>query len=83
MNPKERGRSFGIALDLVKQYLKNGNFSDWGHYYAGNYGYAISTLPEMELLKTLQKYSPLIIFDVHPVSSADTAAEIAKWLTTL
>jgi hypothetical protein len=81
MDPKERGKNFGMALELVKQDLKKGNFTDWGHYYAGNYGHLTTTLPELELEKTLQKYSPLIIFDVHPVTSADTAAEVAKFLT--
>jgi hypothetical protein len=83
MDPKERGKNFGFALDLVKQDLKKGSFTDWGHYYGGNYGYLTSTLAEVELEKALQKYSPLIIFEVHPVTSADTAAEVAKWLTTL
>jgi hypothetical protein len=81
MDPKERGKNFGMALELVKDDLKKGNFTDWGHYYAGNSGYVTTELPELELEKTLQKYSPLIIFDVHPVGSADTAAKVAKWLT--
>ncbi len=79
---KERGAGWLAMMEMIKQDLKQGKDLDWGCFTGEPRGYSISERDsEVELTKDLQRYSPFVTFEVHPVMSADQIAEVAKSLT--
>jgi hypothetical protein len=65
-------------LEMVKAELKAGRLTDWGHYCNGSSGYCIVEGTETDMVPTLLKYSPYILFDVKPVISVDQSIEANK-----
>ena len=62
-------------LEMVKATLKSGKLMDWGVYCDGFSGYVIAEGNETDILATLLKWMPYIIFDVKPVANVDQAIE--------
>jgi hypothetical protein len=55
--------------------LKSGGFRDWGVYCNGFNGYVIAEGTEADILVSLLKWMPYVLFDVHPVANVDQAIE--------
>ncbi len=62
-------------LEMVKADLKSGKFADWGVYCNGFSGYLIIEGSEVDIMPTLLKYMPHVLFDVKPVINVDQAVE--------
>ena len=78
VDPKERAQSWLLMTDIIKQDLKEGKDSDWGCFVGQPKGYAISEQSELDIIKDLQRFYPLVKFEVHQVVSADDIATVAK-----
>jgi hypothetical protein len=81
VNPKERAAAWSAMLNMIRQGLKEGTYTDWGGFVGETRGYAVSTMTDVELSKDLQKYFPYIKFQVHQALSAEQVAEVTKSLT--
>jgi hypothetical protein len=62
-------------LEMVKAALKSGEIADWGTYCNGFSGYCLIEGTEADILPSLLKYMPYILFDVKPVVNAYQAIE--------
>jgi len=73
---REKMAKLNLAmLEPVKAALKSGDFKDWGIYCDGFNGYAIVEGNESEILATLLKWMPHILFDVHAIVNVDQSIE--------
>ena len=80
-NPKERGVEFSMFMKLIEQDIKNGILKDWGLFVGEDHGYSVIQGTEVEVIKKVQQYSPLVYFAAHPIASLDQAGEMIKALT--
>jgi hypothetical protein len=82
VDPKERGAAWIAMANMVKQDMKDGKITDWG-LFAGesDKGFNVSSMTEVELSKSLQRYYPYVTFKVSQILSIDQAIEVAKSLT--
>ena len=78
VNPKERGAAWASMLNMIKQDMKDGKISDWGSFAGEGKGYSVSTMTELELAKSLQRFFPYVTFQVHQIMSVDQTAELAR-----
>ena len=81
VNPKERGAGWNILMEMVKQDMKKGITKDWGAFVGELNGYSIGEGSEVELMNSLQQYSPFVHFKVHPIASVSQVEEVIKALT--
>ena len=77
----KRGAMWGMMVDMIKQDLKEGREEDWGAFVGETRGYSVSERSEVDILKDLQRFYPLVKFEVHQVVSVEQVAEVAKSLT--
>ena len=75
---KERAVLFNGMLEMIKQQMKDGITKDWGVFVGEGRGYSINEQSPVELAATLQKYYPLVEFEVHQVLTVDEMAEVFK-----
>ncbi|HEY41027.1 MAG TPA: hypothetical protein G4O18_04110 [Dehalococcoidia bacterium] len=80
-NPKERGVTFTMMVDLIKEDIRANIHTDWGAYIAGGKGYAVSEGDELELAKLMQRFVPFVKFEIHQVMTIDQVGELAKSLS--
>ena len=78
VDAKERAAAWLAMTDIIKQDLKEGKDTDWGCFVGQTRGYAITEQSEIDLMKDLQRFFPLITFETHQVVSIDDIAELAK-----
>ena len=78
VDSKERAQSWLLMTDIIKQDLKEGKDSDWGCFVGQPKGYTISEQNELTVMKDLQRFFPLVKFEVHQVVSVDDIAALAK-----
>ena len=78
VDPKERAQSWLLMADIIKQDLKEGKDSDWGCFVGQTKGYAISEQSDLNIMKDLQRFFPLVKFEAHPVVSVDDIATLGK-----
>lgn len=81
VSPKERGAGWKALMDMVKQDMKKGFTKDWGAFVGELSGYAVDEGTELELMNTLQQYTPFVHFKVHPIASVSQVEEMIKALT--
>ena len=81
VNPKERGVGTGMLLELVKQDLKEGKIKDWGVFAGEHAGYSVLEGNEMDILNLIQRYTPFVYFETHPIASVAHLDEMIKVLT--
>jgi hypothetical protein len=80
VSPKERGAGWNALMEIVKQDMKKGITKDWGAFVGELRGYSIGEGSEVELMNTLQQFSPFVHFKVHPISSVSQVEEMIKAL---
>jgi len=68
-------------VDMIKQDLAEGREEDWGNFVGETRGYTIAERSEVDIAKDLQRFYPMVKFEVHQVASVDQVAELAKSLT--
>ncbi len=78
VNPKERGAGWHALMEVVKQDMKKGITKDWGAFVGELCGYSIGEGSELELMNSLQQYSPFVHFKVHPIASVSQVEEMIK-----
>lgn len=78
--PEESGKLYLPMLEMVKADLSAGKLIDWGQFTNGREGYAISESSESDLFATMQKWVPVIEWQVFPVLSAEQSIEAIKQL---
>ncbi|MGZ3493900.1 MAG: hypothetical protein ACXWM6_04265 [Thermodesulfobacteriota bacterium] len=78
VSPKERGAGWKALMEIVKQDMKKGITKDWGAFVGELRGYSIGEGSEVELMNTLQQFSPFVHFKVHPISSVSQVEEMIK-----
>jgi hypothetical protein len=81
ISPQERGAGFNGLLEGVKEDIRKGLIKDWGSFVGELNGYAVAEGNEIEVGNTIQRYVPFVIFEVHPVMSAEQVGEVVKALT--
>jgi len=81
VSAKERGIGFDMLLEMVKQDMKKGITKDWGVFVGEHSGYAVNEGSELEVMNTVQQYTPFVSFKVHPVGSVSQVDEMIKALT--
>jgi hypothetical protein len=81
VNPKERGAGWNALMQVVKQDMKKGITKDWGSFVGELRGYSIGEGSELELMNSLQQYSPFVHFKVHPIASVSQVEEMIKAMT--
>jgi hypothetical protein len=67
-----------VLLEPVKADLSAGKLIDWGQFANRREGYAISELSESDLFAMMQKWVPVIAFEVLPVLSVEQTMEAIK-----
>ena len=77
---KERGVEFKMLMKVIKQDIKKGILKDWGVFVGENHGYSVVQGTEVEVIKAIQLYTPLVYFAVHPIASVTHAGEMIKTL---
>jgi hypothetical protein len=78
VDAKERGAGFNMLVDMVKEDIKTGKTKDWGAYVGEYFGYTIAEGTELEIMNQLERFSPFIIFKVHPIASITQVEEYIK-----
>jgi hypothetical protein len=81
VSPKERGTGWGALMELVKQDMKKGVTKDWGAFVGERHGYSINEGTELDIMASLQQYSPFVHFKVHPIASVGQVEELIRALT--
>ena len=81
IDPKERGSAWGMLMAMVRQDIEKGITKDWGVFIGERYGYAVLEGTEVEVMNSLQKYVPFIIFKVHAIGTENQANEMIKALS--
>jgi len=67
-------------IGMVKQDMKKGITKDWGAFVGELRGYSIGEGSELELMNSLQQYSPFVHFKVNPIASVSQVDEVIKAL---
>ena len=62
-------------LEMVKADLKSGKLADWGVYCNAFSGYCFIEGTEADIMPTLLRYMPYVLFDVKPAINVDQAIE--------
>ena len=78
VDSKERAQAWLMMAEIIKQDLKEGKDSDWGCFVGQTRGYAITEQSEIDVMKDLQRFFPLVKFETHQVVSVDDIATLAK-----
>jgi len=78
VNPKDRGAGWNALMETVKQDMKKGITKDWGAFVGELRGYSIGEGSELELMNSLQQYSPFVHFKVHPIASLSQVEDMIK-----
>ena len=81
VDPKQRGQGWGLLMRMVRQDIENGITTDWGGFVGEASGYSILEGPELEVMKSLQKYVPFCIYEVHPIATESQVNEMIKALS--
>ena len=81
VNPKERGAGWNALMGMIKQDIKKGINKDWGAFVGELAGYSVVEGSELEVMNTLQQYTPFVSFKVHPIASVSQVEEMIKALT--
>jgi hypothetical protein len=66
---------------MVKEDIKKGIIKDWGAFVGEVNGYSITEGTEVEIGNMIQRYTPFVYFNVHPVASVSHVEEVIKALT--
>ena len=75
---KERGVGFDMLLGMVKDDIKKGITKDWGAFVGEYFGYTIVEGTEQDILNQLERYSPFVLFKVHPIASITQVENMVK-----
>ena len=80
VSPQEQRAMLEGSIAMVEQDAKTGISKDWGQFVAGMRGYGIVEGTEVEIATMLQKYTPFVQFELHPVMSARMVKQAIKAL---
>lgn len=61
---------------MVRQDFEKGITKDWGSFVGESSGYAVFEGTEVEVMKSLQKFVPFCMFQVHPISTESQVNEM-------
>lgn len=75
---KERGIGFEMLLGIVNDDIKKGITKDWGAYVGEYKGYSVVEGTEVDVINQLERFSPFVIFSVHPIASVANVGEMIK-----
>jgi hypothetical protein len=75
---KERGIGFEMLLGIVNDDIKKGITKDWGAYVGEYKGYSVVEGTEVDVINQLERFSPFVIFNVHPIASVTNVGEMIK-----
>ena len=78
MDIKERGIGFEMLLGIVNDDIKRGITKDWGAYVGEYKGYSVVEGTEVDIINQLERFSPFVIFKVHPIASVANVGEMIK-----
>ena len=78
MDIKERGIGFEMLLGIVNDDIKKGITKDWGAYVGEYKGYSVVEGTEVDVINQLERFSPFVIFKVHPIASVANVGEMIK-----
>jgi hypothetical protein len=76
VDPKERGGGYKLLMSLVRQDMETGVTKDWGCFVGEKFGYCVVEGTEVDVMNMVQKYSPYVIFQTHPVASEEQVNEM-------
>jgi len=80
VDPKERGAAWSAMMEMVKKDLEKGILKDWGAFVGEGRGFGIMEGTETEISINLQRYSPYVHFETHPIMSVSQVGEMLKAL---
>lgn len=75
---KERGIGFEMLLGIVNDDIKKGITKDWGAYVGEYKGYSVVEGTAVDVINQLERFSPFVIFHVHPIASVANVGEMIK-----
>jgi hypothetical protein len=78
LDTKERGIGFEMLLGIVNEDIKKGVTKDWGAYVGEYKGYSVVEGTEVDVINQLERFSPFVIFNVHPIASVTNVGEMIK-----
>jgi hypothetical protein len=76
IDPKERGEGWSLLMAMVRQDIQKGITKDWGAFVGESNGYSVFEGSEVEVMKTLQRYVPFCVFEVHPIATESQVNEM-------
>ncbi len=81
IDPKERGNTWGLLLDVVRQDMEKGIAKDWGAFVGETNGYFVLEGDEVEVGLTTQQYVPYVSFKGFPIASIGDVNEVVSALS--
>ena len=78
VDAKERGVGFSMLMEMVKEDIKKGITKDWGAYIGEYKGYSVVEGAAVDVINQLERFSPFVIFKVHPIASVANVGEMIK-----
>ena len=81
IDPKERGASYTLLMNMIKDDRENGILHDWGAFPSEGKGYSIVEGSNLDVMKMTEKYVPYVSFEVYPVATILEVDEFLKSIT--
>ena len=81
IDQKERGASYTLLMNMIKDDRENGILHDWGTFPSEGKGYCIVEGSNLDLMKMTEKYVPYVSFEVYPVATILEVDEFLKSMT--
>ena len=81
IDPKERGKMWGLLLNVVKQDMEKGITKDWGSFVGETNGFFVAEGDAVEIGLTIQQYVPYVSFKSSPIASINEVDKVIKTLS--
>jgi len=80
VDPKERGTGWRSLMGLVRQDIEGGVITSWGAFPGEERGYSVWVGSEVEVMNAMQRYLPLIRFEVHALATEEHVNQMIEGL---
>ena len=81
VDPKERGNTWSLLLDVVRKDMEKGITKDWGAFVGETNGYFVLEGNEVEIGLTIQQYVPYVSFKGFPIATLDEVDKVVMALS--
>jgi hypothetical protein len=75
---KERAVGWSALMNFVKDDIKQGKTLEWGAFVGELRGFSIIEADEVEIGILLQRYSPFVHFETHPIVGVEDVEKVIE-----